>query len=232
MLEDLKQKVCKANLLLPNYGLVTLTWGNASAISREHGLVIIKPSGVDYPVMKSEQMVVVNLNGEIIEGDLRPSSDLATHLELYRRFEEIGGIVHTHSRWATAFGQAEREIPCYGTTHADHFLGPVPCTRALTQKEIEGEYEFNTGCVIVETFQKNSINPLDMSAVVVCKHGPFTWGKDVLAAVENAVVLEEVAHLALLTEQLSPDVLGASQILVDKHFYRKHGQNAYYEQKS
>lgn len=135
MLEDLKQKVCKANLLLPNYGLVTLTWGNASAISRELGLVIIKPSGVDYPVMKPEQMVVVNLNGEIIEGDLRPSSDLVTDLELYRRFEEIGGIVHTHSRWATAFAQAEREIPCYGTTHADHFLGPVPCTRALTQKK-------------------------------------------------------------------------------------------------
>ena len=231
MLEELKQEVCAANLLLPFYNLVTLTWGNASAISRDLGLIVIKPSGVEYASMIPEQMVVVNLKGEIVEGNLRPSSDLATHLELYRNFPDTGGIVHTHSRWATAFAQAERDIPCYGTTHADNFLGSIPCTRPLTAAEIKDDYELNTGKVIIETFQKNSITPADMPAVVVFKHGPFTWGKDVKKAVENAVVLEEVAHLALLTEQLAPNTPSAPQILLEKHFYRKHGSNAYYGQK-
>jgi len=231
MLEALKAAVCQANLSLPGYGLVTLTWGNASAVWREEGLVVIKPSGVDYGSMKPEDMVVVDMEGRIVEGVLRPSSDLATHLELYRSFPRIGGVVHTHSTYATSFAQAEREIPCYGTTHADHFHGAVPCTRALTQIEIETGYELNTGKVIVETFRQKNLDALEMPAVLVSKHGPFTWGMDVSNAVENTVVLEAVAQTAWLTEDLAPQVQPAPGYLLEKHYSRKHGPNAYYGQK-
>jgi L-ribulose-5-phosphate 4-epimerase len=232
MLEDMKEKVCQANRLLPNLGLARLTWGNVSAIKRDRGLIVIKPSGVEYSTMQPGQMVVVDLDGRVIEGTYRPSSDLASHLELYRQFEDLGGVVHTHSRYATAFAQAERSIPCYGTTHADNFHGSIPCTRPLTSQEIQEDYELNTARVIVETFKQGGWRPLDIPAVVVCKHGPFTWGLDVDLAVENAVVLEEVAHLALLSEQLSPEISSAPQNLVDKHYQRKHGPTAYYGQNS
>ncbi len=229
MLKHLKQAVCAANLLLPKYNLVTFTWGNVSGIDREKGLVVIKPSGVEYDTMRPEDMVVVDLKtGKVVDGELNPSSDTPTHLELYRKFPEIGGIVHTHSRWATIFAQAGRGIPAYGTTQGDYFYGEIPCTRKMTEKEIKGEYELNTGKVIVETFKGK--NPGDMPAVLVHSHGPFTWGTSPENAVHNAVVLEEVAMMALHTELLGQRE-PMQQVLLDKHYLRKHGANAYYGQK-
>lgn len=232
MLQDLKQKVFEANMLLPTHGLVTFTWGNVSAIDREKGLVVIKPSGVSYETMRADQMVVVELEtGKVVEGELNPSSDTPTHLELYRKFSDVGGIVHTHSRHATSFAQAEREVPCYGTTHADYFYGAVPCTRGLTPDEIEHDYEHNTGSVIVETFEQGGLDPNATPAVIVRKHGPFTWGKDAHKAVENAAVLEVVCQMAMMTENLENGVQPAHKSIMDKHYFRKHGANAYYGQK-
>ena len=230
MLEQLKNDVFKANMLLPQYNLITFTWGNVSAIDRESGLIVIKPSGVEYVKMTVEDMVVVNLDGEIVEGHLKPSSDTPTHLELYRQFLDIGGIVHTHSSWATIFAQAGRGIPAYGTTHADYFYGDIPCTRALTEDEIKGAYELETGKVIVETFADR--DPNQMPAVLVKNHGPFTWGKEAFDAVHNAVVLESVAKMAYFTESLSAlsKTDSISQNLLDKHYLRKHGKNSYYGQ--
>ena len=231
MLEELKQEVCAANLRLVEYGLVVLTWGNVSAITPDRRYVVIKPSGVDYGSMRPEQMVVTDLDGRVVEGDLRPSSDLMTHLELYRAFPAAGAVVHTHSRYAVALAQAEQDLPCYGTTHADTFYGPVPCTRHLTQREVEEAYERNTGLVIGETFRRRGIDPAAVPAVLVCKHGPFAWGPDCKKAVENALILEETARMALLTRQLDPQVPPAPQYLLDKHYFRKHGANAYYGQR-
>lgn len=232
MLEQLKAEVCRANLLLKEYGLITLTWGNVSAISDADRYVVIKPSGVSYSQMTPDMMVVTDLDGNVVEGKLNPSSDLATHLELYRNFPEIRSVVHTHSRWATATAQAEAGIPCYGTTHADHFYGTVPCTRALSEQEIKNEYELNTGKVIVETFKQLDVDPMAIPAVLVCKHGPFTWGKTPEKAVENAVVLEECAYMSFISQTLTDGrVSPAPQVLLDKHYFRKHGANAYYGQK-
>jgi len=230
MLENLKEIVLKANLELPRYGLVTFTWGNVSAIDRESGLVVIKPSGVDYENMTAADMVVVDLDGNVVEGTLNPSSDLATHLVIYKEFENVGGVVHTHSSWATIWAQAGREIPVHGTTHADAFYGSVPCTRQMTKEEINTAYEHNTGVVIVERFK--DLDGSQMSGVLVNDHGPFTWGKDAMEAVHNAVVLEEIAKTALFTEVLSPSDKGISSVLLDKHYLRKHGANAYYGQKN
>jgi L-ribulose-5-phosphate 4-epimerase len=230
MLDELKQQVCAANLKLVADGLVTQTWGNASAIDRSQGLVVIKPSGVPYDGMKPQHMVVVSLdNGKMVDGYLKPSSDTATHLELYRAFKNIGGIVHTHSLYATAWAQARKNIPAYGTTQADYWYGEVPCTRALTPAEIKSDYEKNTGSVIVKTFKK--LNPLEHPAVLVASHGPFTWGKDVDAAVHNASVLEFIARLASETLRLNPKTKPMPSALLDKHFLRKHGSKAYYGQK-
>lgn len=229
MLEELKKKVYEANMDLPKYGLVTFTWGNVSAIDRESGLFVIKPSGVDYELLKPEDMVVMDLNGNKVEGKYNPSSDTATHLELYKAFPEIGGIVHTHSTYATSWAQAGRAIPCYGTTHADYMYGEIPCARVLTQKEIDEGYEKNTGTVIIETFEGK--DPMAVPAVLCTNHGPFAWGTDAKNAVHNAVVLEEVAKMALFTEQLNPHVQAAPQRIQDKHYYRKHGANAYYGNK-
>jgi len=228
MLEKLRQKVYEANMELPKRGLITYTWGNVSGIDRETGLFVIKPSGVDYDVLKPEDMVVMNLDGEKVEGNYKPSSDTATHLELYKAFPEVGGIVHTHSPWATSWAQAGRSIPCYGTTHADYFYGEIPCSRGLTVAEIAREYEKNTGLVVIETFKDK--NPMHVPGVILENHGPFTWGKDADEAVHNAVVLEEVAKMAYRTEQLNHEVRPAPQELQDKHFLRKHGENAYYGQ--
>ena len=229
MLENLKKEVYEANMLLPAQGLVNFTWGNVSAIDRETGLVIIKPSGVSYEKMNPSDMVVVNLEGEIIEGVLKPSSDTDTHLELYRSFKNIGGIVHTHSRWATVFAQAGRAIPALGTTHADYFDGEVPVTRPMTRAEIEGDYELQTGKVIVERFKK--LNEGFLPAVLVHSHGPFTWGKDAREAVYHAAVLELVAEMAFNTEMLlRRDPTPMQQELLKKHFYRKHGENSYHGQ--
>lgn len=228
MLENLKQKVYEANMQLPEYGLVTFTWGNVSAIDRETGYFVIKPSGVEYSRLTPDDMVVMDLNMKRIEGRLNPSSDTATHCELYKAFPAIGGIVHTHSPWATSWAQAGRGIPCYGTTHADYIYGEIPCVRNLTKEELE-DYEANTGRLIVERFQT-----MDVTAVpcVLCKnHGPFAWGKDAHEAVHNAVVLEEVAKMAARCEWLNPQVKPAPQELLDKHYFRKHGANAYYGQK-
>ena len=230
MLEELKKEVYEANMLLPHYGLVTFTWGNVSGIDREKGLFVIKPSGVDYEKLTPEDMVVVDLNGNKIEGDLNPSSDTATHVVLYNRFPKIGGVVHTHSPWATSWAQAGRGIPCYGTTHADYFYGSIPCARSLTKEEIEGEYEKNTGLVIIETFEKLGLNPMYTPGVLCTNHGPFTWGKDAKEAVHNAVVLEEVAKMSIYTELINPKVQPAPDTIRDKHFFRKHGANAYYGQ--
>ena len=227
MLEDLKQKVYEANMLLPKYGLVTFTWGNVSAVDRESGLVVIKPSGVDYETMKPEDMVVVELDGNRVEGKLKPSSDTPTHIELYKAFDNIGGIVHTHSRWATVFAQAGRGINAYGTTHGDYFYGEIPVTRLMTPEEIAEEYEKETGKVIAETFKDK--DPDMIPAVLVNSHGPFTWGKDAAEAVHNAVVLEETAMMAYYTESLGKTA-PMQQELLDKHFLRKHGKNAYYGQ--
>jgi L-ribulose-5-phosphate 4-epimerase len=229
MLEKLKQEVFEANMLLPRYGLITFTWGNVSTIDRETGLVVIKPSGVSYETMKVSDMVVVDLSGKIIDGKLKPSSDTATHLELYRNFMNIGGIVHTHSTWATTFAQAGLPIPAFGTTHADYFGGDVPVTRMMTPMEISGDYELETGKVIVESFK--DINPDHIPGVLVHSHGPFTWGKDSYDAVHNAVVLEEVAKMAFNTRILmGSDVKEMQPELLKKHFFRKHGEGAYYGQ--
>ncbi len=228
MLENLKQKVFEANMALPRYGLVTFTWGNVSAIDREKGLVIIKPSGVEYDTMTAEDMVVVDLEGKVVEGKYKPSSDTPTHLVLYKAFPNIGGIVHTHSRHATSWAQAGRDIPAYGTTHGDYFYGAIPCTRKMTRDEIAGEYEAETGNVIVERFKNLPAD--DIPAVLVNSHGPFTWGKDADNAVHNAVVLEELALMAMQTEALNPNVAVMQQELLDKHYLRKHGANAYYGQ--
>jgi L-ribulose-5-phosphate 4-epimerase len=230
MLEELKKKVCDANLQLVAEGLVIQTWGNASAIDREHDLFVIKPSGVPYAGLKPEQMVVVSLEtGSVIESRLKPSSDTPTHLLLYRAFKDIGGIVHTHSLYATAWAQARKGIPAYGTTQADYWHGEVPCTRALTPKEIQSDYEENTGGVIVERFKK--LNPLDHPAVLVASHGPFVWGRDVEEAMHNAVVLEFIARLASETLRINPRTRPMPSVLLDKHFLRKHGPNAQYGQK-
>jgi L-ribulose-5-phosphate 4-epimerase len=230
MLEELKKKVCDANLQLVADGLVIQTWGNASAVEREYDLVVIKPSGVPYAGLTPEQMVVVSLEtGSVVEGQLKPSSDTPTHLALYRAFKDIGGIVHTHSLYATAWAQARKGIPAYGTTQADYWHGEVPCTRALTPKEIQGDYEENTGGVIVEKFKK--LNPLEHPAVLVASHGPFTWGRDVDEAVHNAAVLEFIARLADKTLRLNPKTKPMPPALLSKHFLRKHGPEAYYGQK-
>lgn len=234
MLEELKEKVYKANLQLVEYGLVVLTWGNVSAIDKEKGLVVIKPSGVPYSTMTADDMVVMDLNGNKIAGRLNPSSDTPTHLELYRKFVNIGGIVHTHSSWACSWAQAGRDIPAYGTTHADFANGAVPCARGLTKEEVNGEYELNTGKVIVEEFEKRGIKAEECPAVLVHRHGPFTWGKDPFKAVENALILEEVAKMASRTERVAAmsenSNIGIEQYLLDKHYQRKHGKNAYYGQ--
>ncbi len=231
MLETLKRKVCAANIELQTKGLITYTWGNVSGIDRRQNLVVIKPSGVSYDELTYDKMVVVDLDGNKIEGDLSPSSDTATHLELYKKYPAIGGITHTHSNNATSWAQAGRNIPFFGTTHADYFHGDIPCTRMLTADEINGEYEKNTGLVIIETLEENSIDPVEMPAILCRSHGPFTWGKDADEAVHNAVVLEEVAEMALKTLILSPAAETAPQVLSDKHYFRKHGENAYYGQK-
>lgn len=229
MLKKLKEQVCQANLLLPKHGLVTFTWGNVSSINREKGLVVIKPSGVSYETMKADDMVVVELEtGKVVEGNLKPSSDTPTHLELYKAFSNIGGIVHTHSRWATTFAQAGRGIMALSTTHADYFYGEIPCTRKMTKAEIEGEYEKETGTVIIETFKDKDPNAIP--AVVVHSHGPFTWGTDAMKAVHNTVVLEEVACMNFHAMMLEPKLPPMQQELLDKHYLRKHGANAYYGQ--
>lgn len=228
MLEELKQEVLKANLELPKRNLVTYTWGNVSGIDREKNLVVIKPSGVDYDTMKVEDLVVVDLDGNIVEGNLRPSSDTPTHLELYKEFDEIGGIVHTHSTWATIWAQIGKDIPACGTTHADYFYGSIPCTRAMERDEIKRAYEKETGSVIIETFVGK--NPIHCPGVIVNDHGPFTWGKSAADAVYHAVVLEEVAKMAYFTELMTPGNVMANS-LMNKHFLRKHGKNAYYGQK-
>ena len=230
MLEKLKQEVLEANLLLPKYGLVTFTWGNVSAIDRESGLMVIKPSGVEYDKMSAEDMVVVNIeNGEGVEGKWKPSSDTPTHVELYRAFSEIGAVIHTHSRWATSFAQAGVGIIPMGTTHADYFYGEIPCTRAMTKTEIQGEYEKETGSVIIETF-KNT-DPMSIPAVLVKNHGPFAWGTDAFNAVHNAVVLEEIAFMNCHAMEINSQAGKMQQELLDKHYLRKHGKNAYYGQK-
>lgn len=235
MLEELKEKVFEANLKLVEYGLVVLTWGNVSGIDREKGLFVIKPSGVPYDTMKASDMVVMDLEGNKVEGNLNPSSDTPTHLELYRNYKDIGGVVHTHSSWACSWAQAGRDVPAYGTTHADFSNGCIPCARGLTKEEVDGEYELNTGKVIVEEFEKRNISPNECPAVLVHRHGPFAWGKDPFKAVENALILEEISKMAYQTEQISSfDSLcniGIEQYLLDKHYQRKHGKNAYYGQK-
>lgn len=229
MLEKLKEEVCRANLELPKYGLVTFTWGNVSGVDREKGLMVIKPSGVSYDNMCADDMVVVSLEtGEKVEGRWKPSSDTPTHVVLYNAFKNIGGIVHTHSRWATSFAQAGVGIPAYGTTQGDYFYGEIPCTRKMTADEIMGEYEKETGNVIVETFK--SLSPDDIPAVLVNSHGPFAWGLDAENAVHNAVVLEEVAFMAFHARMLNSDLKPMQKTLLDKHYLRKHGANAYYGQ--
>ena len=229
MLEDLKRQVLEANLALPKHNLVTLTWGNVSAIDRERGLVVIKPSGVAYETMKADDMVVVDMSGKVVEGEYRPSSDTATHLELYRRYPSLGGIVHTHSTHATAWAQAGLAIPALGTTHADYFFGDIPCTRALSAQEGDEAYELNTGQVIIEAL--GEANPLHTPGIVVYQHGPFAWGKDAHEAVHNAVVMEEVARMAWIARGINPQLQPIDSWLMNKHFQRKHGPNAYYGQK-
>lgn len=230
MLETLKKDVFAANMLLPQHGLVTYTWGNASGIDRDVGCLVIKPSGVPYETMQIEDMVVVDLsNGLVCEGKHNPSSDTSTHIELYRCFSSIGGIVHTHSRWATIFAQARKSIPPLGTTHADYFFGEIPCTRLMSDKEIKGDYELETGKVIIETFLKR--NPMQVPAALVANHGPFVWGSDAFDAVHHSVVLEELAFMAWHNQMAKPDIEPIQQSLLEKHYLRKHGKNAYYGQK-
>lgn len=228
MLENLKKEVFEANKLLPYYNLVTLTWGNVSALDKEKKLIVIKPSGVDYDEMKPEDMVVVDFDGKVVEGSLKPSSDTPTHIELYKAFKDIGAVVHTHSAWATSWAQSGRSIPCYGTTHADYMYGAVPCARPLTDDEIKENYEKNTGLVIIETFKNMDYNAVP--AVLCTNHGPFAWGKTAKKAVENSVVLEEITKMAYRTEHINKDVKEAKQSILDKHYFRKHGKNAYYGQ--
>lgn len=230
MLEALKQAVYEANMALPKHHLVTFTWGNVSGIDRESGLVVIKPSGVEYEELRPELLVVVDLDGKVVEGNLNPSSDTKTHIELYKAYPSIGGIVHTHSPHAVGWAQACLDIPCYGTTHADYFYGPVPCTRSLTAQEVQEDYERNTGKVIIETFDGRGINPVHVPGVICANHGPFAWGKDAAQAVYHAVVLEEVAKMAYRAEVINPQVKPAPQELQDKHYLRKHGPDAYYGQ--
>ena len=231
MLEELKKEVYEANMMLPKHGLVTFTWGNVSGIDREKGLFVIKPSGVDYDKLSPEDMVVMDLDGNKVEGRYKPSSDTPTHVEIYRGFPEVGGVVHTHSSWATSWAQAGRGIPCYGTTHADYMYGEIPCVRTLTQEEIDAGYEKNTGVLIVDYFKANNIDVVAMPAVLCKNHGPFAWGKDAHEAVHNAVVLDEVAKMAARCELINPKNKPAPQELQDKHYFRKHGANAYYGQK-
>lgn len=231
MLEALKEEVCRANLLLPEHGLVTFTWGNVSGVDRESGMMVIKPSGVDYEGMSPEDMVVVSLEtGERVEGRWKPSSDTATHVALYNAFPTLGGVVHTHSRWATSFAQAGRGIPAFGTTQGDYFYGEIPVTRKMTPEEIAGSYELETGNVIIETFRERRIDPDQVPAALVYSHGPFAWGKDAMNAVHNAVVLEEVAFMAFHAMTLTPGLPPMQQELLDKHYLRKHGPGAYYGQ--
>lgn len=230
MLEELKYQVYEANMKLPAYGLVTFTWGNVSGIDKESGYFVIKPSGIEYDKLSPEDMIIMDLEGNIVEGKWNPSSDTPTHIELYKASQDIGGIVHTHSTWATSWAQSGRSIPCYGTTHADYMYGEVPCVRCLTKEEIENEYERNTGRLIAEYFRGKDY--LAMPAVLCKDHGPFTWGKDAKEAVHNAVVLEEVAKMAANCEFINRKVQPAPQELLDKHYFRKHGENAYYGQKS
>lgn len=230
MLEELKQRVYEANMLLPQYGLVTFTWGNVSELDAKSGIFAIKPSGVDYNMLTPDDMVLIDLNGNKVEGKYNPSSDTPTHLELYRAFPEIGGVVHTHSSYATSWAQAGRSIPCYGTTHADYIYGEVPCLRCLTKEEIDDAYEKNTGLLIVGAFKQMDKDVMAVPAVLCKNHGPFTWGKDGHEAVHNAVVLEEVAKMAYRAETINPRIQPAPQELQDKHYYRKHGANAYYGQ--
>lgn len=229
MYSELKARVLEANLSLPKYNLVTFTWGNVSEIDRNANIIAIKPSGVEYNVMKADDIIIVNLNGNIVEGKLNPSSDTATHIELYKAFPEIGGIVHTHSRNATVWAQAGLDIPALGTTHADYFYGDIPCTRQLTATEIATDYEKNTGLVIIEEFVKRSLNASAVPSAIITGHAPFSWGKDAVDAVHNAVVLEEVATMAIATRSLNSDIKLQSE-LSDKHYSRKHGANAYYGQ--
>lgn len=230
MLEELKKIVYEANMDLPKYGMVTFTWGNVSGIDREKGLFVIKPSGVDYDKLSWEDMVVVDLEGNKVEGKYKPSSDTATHVVLYNAFPEVGGIVHTHSSWATSWAQAGRGIPCYGTTHADYMYGEIPCVRNLTQEEIDAGYEKNTGVLIADYFREKQLDVVAMPAVLCKNHGPFAWGKDAHEAVHNAVVLEEVAKMAARCEMINPKNKPAPQELQDKHYFRKHGAGAYYGQ--
>ena len=230
MLEGLKKKVLKANLDLVKHRLVLFTWGNVSEIDRESGLIVIKPSGVEYDEMTEKDMVVVDLNGNVVEGDLRPSSDTPTHIEFYKAFPDVGGVTHTHSTYATAWAQAGRSIPFYGTTHADYFYGDIPCARSLTKEEIEGEYEKNTALAIVEKFQKDGLKPLEVPGVLIKSHGVFAFGKDGDGSVYNATVIEEVAKMAAITEAVNPQVQRADRFMMDKHYLRKHGKNAYYGQ--
>lgn len=231
MLEELKEKVYEANILLPKHNLVTFTWGNVSAVDYEKELFVIKPSGVPYETLKPEDMVVVDFDGNKVEGKLNPSSDTPTHAYLYKHWKNIGGIVHTHSSYATSWAQAGRDIPCYGTTHADYFYGSIICCRCLNEEEIEDAYEKNTGALIVDTFAERGRDHIAVPGVLCKNHGPFSWGKDAAEAVHNAVVLEEVAKMAYRTETINPKVAPAPQELQDKHYYRKHGANAYYGQK-
>ena len=231
MLEALKKDVLEANLLLPKHGLVTFTWGNVSGVDRERGLVVIKPSGVPYETMTAADMVVVDLDGRVVEGKWKPSSDTATHLALYNAYPCIGGIVHTHSRWATTFAQAGMDIPAMGTTHGDYFYGDIPCTRPMTDEEINGAYEAETGKVIIETFNAGGRSPESIPGVLVFSHGPFAWGADAAEAVHNAVVMEEVAFMDWHALMLNPDHRDMQQALLDRHYLRKHGPGAYYGQK-
>jgi L-ribulose-5-phosphate 4-epimerase len=230
MLEELKKDVLAANLSLPKYGLITFTWGNVSGIDRDKGLFVIKPSGVEYDNMTADDLVVVDLEGNVVEGKYKPSSDTPTHLALYKAFPRLGGVVHTHSTWATSWAQAGRPIPALGTTHADYFFGEIPCTRKMTADEIQGNYEEETGNVIIETFKESSLDPVQVPAVLVFSHGPFAWGKDAHEAVHNAVVLEEVAKMSYRSLNLTPGQNRMQKELLDKHFLRKHGANAYYGQ--
>lgn len=230
MLENLKSTVCAANCALPASGLVKLTWGNVSAIDREKGLVVIKPSGVDYAYMDAEDMVVVDLSGTVVEGKKNPSSDTPTHLELYKAFSTIGSIIHTHAEWSTSWAQAGRSLPVFGTTHADYFYGEVPCTRDMSPEEIRTDYELHTGTLIVETFRERKLDPEKIPAVLVKSHGPFVWGTTPEDALHNAIVLDEIAKIALRTCALSDDPHAISSSLLDKHFLRKHGATAYYGQ--
>lgn len=231
MLMKLKQDVFNANLLLPKYRLITFTWGNVSGVDREHNVMVIKPSGVEYNQMSVDDMVVVDLtSGKTVEGSKKPSSDTATHLALYRRYPTIGGIVHTHSRHATIWAQAGKDLPAFGTTHADYFYNDIPCTRKMTPEEIASDYEYHTGELIIDTFDSRHLDPTEIPAVLVNSHGPFAWGKDAYDAVHNAVVLEECAYMALYATQLTPNLGKMQQELLDKHYLRKHGKNAYYGQ--